>query len=145
MDGFSREVFAMKKIGITYWVFTAFASAFMLMAAIPDLLQVPGARGVIAHLGYPDYLLLFLGVAKLFGVAALLVPRFPRLKEWAYAGLSFDLVGAFYSHLSVGDGPGNWLFSIIGLALVIGSYFFYQQKLNHHGISELAGNLFRPA
>ena len=135
----------MKKIGITYWVFTAFAGALMLMAAIPDLLQVPGARGVIAHLGYPDYLLLFLGVAKLFGVAALLVPRFPRLKEWAYAGLSFDLVGAFYSHLSVGDGPGNWLFSIIGLALVIGSYFFYQQKLNHHGISELAGNLFRPA
>ena len=135
----------MKKIGITYWVVTAFASAFMLMAAIPDLLQVPGARGVIEHLGYPDYLLLFLGVAKLFGVAALLVPRFPRLKEWAYAGLSFDLVGAFYSHLSVGDGPGNWLFSIIGLVLVIGSYFFYQQKLNHHEISELGGNLFRAA
>ena len=135
----------MKKIGITYWVFTAFASAFMLMAAIPDLLQVPGARGIIAHLVYPDYLLPFLGVAKLFGVAALLVPRFPRLKEWAYAGLSFDLVGAFYSHLSVGDGPGNWLFPIIGLVLVIGSYFLYQQKLNHHEIRDLGGNLFRPA
>ena len=111
----------MKKIGITYWVFTACAGAFMLMAAIPDLLQVPGARGIIAHLVYPDYLLPFLGVAKLFGVAALLVPRFPRLKEWAYAGLSFDLVGAFYSHLSIGDGPGNWLFPIIGLVLVVGS------------------------
>jgi len=75
-----------------------------------------------------------------------LVPRFPRLKEWAYAGLIFDLVGAFYSHLSVGDGLGNWLFSIIGLVLVIGSYFFYQRKLNHHHqIGELGGNLFRPA
>jgi hypothetical protein len=135
----------MKKIVITYWVFTAFGGALMLMAAIPDLLQVPGARGVIAHLGYPAYLLPFLGVAKLLGVAALLVPRFPRLKEWAYAGLSFDLVGAFYSHLSVGDGPGNWLFPIIGLVLVIGSYFFYQQKLPHHEISELGGNLSRPA
>ena len=135
----------MKKFGITYWLFTAFAGAFMLISAIPDLLQVPGAHAVIAHLGYPGYLLPFLGVAKLFGVAALLVPRFPRLKEWAYAGLSFDLVGAFYSHLSVGDGPGNWLFSIIGLALVIGSYFFYQRKLSHHELRELGGNLFRPA
>lgn len=134
----------MKKTGITYWVFTAFAGAFMLMTAIPDLLQVPSALGIIAHLGYPDYLLPFLGVAKLFGVAALVVPRFPRVKEWAYAGLIFDLLGAFYSHLSVGDGPGNWLFSIIGLVLVIGSYVFYQRKVNHHQIGELGGNLFRP-
>lgn len=134
----------MKKTGITYWVFTAFAGAFMLMTAIPDLLQVPSALGIISHLGYPDYLLPFLGVAKLFGVAALVVPRFPRVKEWAYAGLIFDLLGAFYSHLSVGDGPGNWLFSIIGLVLVIGSYFFYQRKVNHHQIGELGGNLFRP-
>lgn len=132
--GFLKQ---MKKIGITYWVFTGFAAAFMVMSAIPDLLRVPGALGVIAHLGYPAYLLPFLGIAKLLGVAALLAPRFPRVKEWAYAGLIFDLVGAFYSHLSVGDGPGNWSFSIIGLVLVSGSYFFYQRKLNPHQIGQL--------
>ena len=135
----------MKKIVINYWLFTALAAAFMVMTAIPDVLRIPGALGVMAHLGYPDYLLPFLGVAKLMGVAALLVPRFPRIKEWAYAGLSFDLVGAFYSHLSVGDGPGNWAFSLIGLVLVSGSYFFYQRKLNRDQIGELSGNLFRPA
>ena len=134
----------MKKTGIVYWLFTTLAAAFIVMSAIPDVLRVPGALGVIAHLGYPDYLLPFLGVAKLLGVAGLLAPRFPRVKEWAYAGLSFDLVGAFYSHLSVGDGPAIWVFSIIGLVLVSGSYFFYQRKLHHHQFAELGGNLFRP-
>ena len=55
------------------------------------------------HLGYPTYLLPFVGTAKILGVAAVLFPGFGRVKEWAYAGLVFDLTGALHSHLSVGD------------------------------------------
>lgn len=81
------------------------------------------------HLGYPPYLLPFIGVAKILGVIAVLVPGFPRLKEWAYAGLVFDLIGAFYSHLAVGDPVSYWIFPLIALALVFGSYFFYRKTL----------------
>ncbi|MGH9819924.1 MAG: DoxX family protein, partial [Pyrinomonadaceae bacterium] len=93
----------MKKTIIFYWIFTALLTGFMLLGAIPDVLQIPDAVSFIAHLGYPAYLLTFLGVAKILGSFAVLVPGFPRLREWAYAGLTFDLLGALYSHLSVGD------------------------------------------
>jgi|SRR6185436_2298512 len=134
----------MRKISVVYWVFTSCAGAFMLLGAIPDVLQVPGALALIAHLGYPGYLLPFLGVAKLLGVAAVVVPRLPKVKEWAYAGLIFDLVGAFYSHFSIGDGPGILIFPIVGLVLVTGSYFFYQRKRNKP-VADLRGNLFHAA
>ena len=62
-------------------------AAFMLMASIPDILQIPQAVEVFSHLGYPTYLLPFLGTAKTLGVIAVLLPGFRRLKEWAYAGL----------------------------------------------------------
>src|SRR5262249_40927713 len=77
---------------------------------------------IFGHLGYPSYLLPFLGTAKILGVVAVLVPGFGRVKEWAYAGLLFDIVGAFYSHLSVGDPASAWGFALIALVLVISSY-----------------------
>lgn len=110
---------------IAYWIVTALMAALMTLSAVPDILVVPAAVEVFAHLGYPKYLLPFIGVAKVLGVIAVLAPRFPRLKEWAYAGLAFDLIGAFYSHLSVGDPPSAWFFPLLGLALVGGSYFLY--------------------
>jgi hypothetical protein len=58
----------------------------MLLSAIPDLLRVPGALSIFRHLGYPPYLLPFLGTAKTLGVVAILVPGRPRFKEWAFAG-----------------------------------------------------------
>lgn len=112
---------------IAYWIVTALAAALMTMASIPDVLSLPEAVEFFKHLGYPAYLLPFIGIAKLLGVIAILYPGFPRLKEWAYAGLVFDLIGAFYSHLSVGDSPSIWIFSIIGLALVTGSYILYHK------------------
>jgi hypothetical protein len=105
-----------------YWVFTALMAVLMLMASIPDVTQSGTAVAVFAHLGYPAYLLPFIGVAKIAGVAAVLLPSPRRLKEWAYAGLVFDLTGALYSHLSVGDPAGTWMFALIGLVLVTGSY-----------------------
>jgi hypothetical protein len=110
-----------------YWIVTSLMAAFMLMASIPDALQVPQASAVFGHLGYPTFLLPFLGTAKILGVIAVLVPIFRRLKEWAYAGLVFDLTGALYSHVSVGDPPSAWVFPAIGLTLVGGSYLFHRK------------------
>lgn len=117
----------MKRSLAPYWILTSLLAAIMLLASVPDVLRTPLAVGVFMHLGYPPYLLPFIGVAKLLGVLALVVPELPRLKEWAYAGLTFDLVGALYSHLSVGDPPDAWLPAAIGLLLALGSYALYRR------------------
>lgn len=113
----------MKRSKYLYWSVTGLMAAFMLMASIPDLFTLPPAVAIFMHLGYPTYLLLFLGTAKVLGVVAILVPTLPRVTEWAYAGLVFDLLGALYSHLSVGDPSSTWMFPVIGLVLVAGSYW----------------------
>jgi uncharacterized membrane protein YphA (DoxX/SURF4 family) len=71
-----------------YWIVKGLMSTFMLMASIPDVLRIPQAVELFTHLGYPTYLLPFLGTAKILAVIAILVPGFPRIREWAYAGLS---------------------------------------------------------
>ena len=118
-----------------YWIVTGLMAAFMLMASIPDILRIPQAVDLFAHLGYPAYLLPFLGIAKTLAVIAILSPGFRWLKEWAYAGLVFDLIGAFYSHLSVGDPPSAWGGSVIALSLVIGSYMVYRTQLLGAGVA----------
>src|SRR4051812_22156356 len=115
----------MKKIKITYWIFTGLLAVLMTISGIPDVMVVPDAIVIFKHLGYPAYLIPFLGVAKLLGVVAILVPGFPRLKEWAYAGFVYDLGGAMYSAICVGDPPGKWLPLIIGFIIIFGSYIFH--------------------
>jgi hypothetical protein len=107
---------------IAYWILTIFGAALMALSAVPDILFVPEAVQIFEHLGYPRYLLPFIGIAKLLGVAAILQPWFRGLREWAYAGLVFDLIGALYSHLAVGDPVSSWIFPVIGLVLIGGSY-----------------------
>jgi hypothetical protein len=118
----------MKRTNILYWIFTALLTVFMLLGAIPDVLQIPDAVSWMTHLGYPAYLLPFLGVAKILGLITILVPGLPRLKEWAYAGLTFDMLGALYSHLSIGDKASHWTFPVIGLVLVAGSYAYFRSR-----------------
>ena len=110
------------------WTVTTFMAALMVLSAVPDVLRIPDALAVFRHLGYPPYLLIFLGTAKLLGVTAVLVPGLSRLKEWAFAGLTFDLTGALYSHMSVGDGPAMWAPAMIGLVLMAGSYAAYRVR-----------------
>jgi hypothetical protein len=119
----------MKAHSSVRWILTGLASALMAASAVPDALRVPGALMVFRHLGYPEYLLPFLGMAKLLGVAAVLAPGVPRIKEWAFAGLTFDLVGAVYSHLSVGDPPQVWMLPVMGLMLVGGAYVAHRLRL----------------
>lgn len=118
----------MKKIKITYWIFTILLAALMLFSAIPDILSVPDAVALFKQLGYPAYLLPFLGIAKTLGVVAILVPGFPRLKEWAYAGFVYDITGATYSSIAIGTPFSGWAFMFLPYALIIGSYVFYQKK-----------------
>ena len=110
------------------WIVTGLMAALLLLSAVPDVLRIPNALLVFGHLGYPPYLLLFLGTAKILGVVAVLVPGLPRIKEWAFAGLTFDVTGALYSHLSVGDPPSAWMPSVIALTLVIGAYIAYWNR-----------------
>jgi hypothetical protein len=93
-----------------------------MMSAIPDLTKSQTALTVFSHLGYPAYLLPFLGVLKIAGATVILIPSAMRLKEWAYAGLVFDLLGALHSHLQVGDNVTALLPCMIALVLVSCSY-----------------------
>lgn len=99
----------------------------MLFSAIPDIVNDPEAVQFInGVLGYPKYILPFIGVAKALGVIAILVPGFHRLKEWAYAGLAIDLIGATYSVMSVG--MKEWVYNLIFLALFVVAYWLYIKR-----------------
>ncbi|WWC84198.1 hypothetical protein PIECOFPK_01931 [Mycovorax composti] len=97
----------------------------MALGAVPDILMIDAAKEVAMHLGYPLYLLPFLGIAKTLGAITILIPKFDRLKEWAYAGLCINLTGATYSILQI-DGFGiNILIPAIGMLLLAVSYVFW--------------------
>ena len=119
----------MKKIKIGYWVITGIFAAFMLFSAIPDILVVPDAVTMITGLGYPKYLIPFLGVAKLLGVIAILIPGFKRIKEWAYAGLFFDLTGATYSAIAKYGFHPEVTFMLLPLSFLFLSYFLWHKKI----------------
>ena len=120
----------MKTTKILYWLFTGLFAFLMLGSAIPDVLSMPIAvEGMHNQLGYPLYFIPFIGIAKVLGVAAILIPGYPRLKEWAYAGLVFDLVGATYSIIAAGQPVASWAFMILPLSLAACSYIFYHKKL----------------
>ena len=105
---------------IAYWITTLLVAWEMAMGGIWDLLHTAYVRGIMEHLGYPGYFLIILGIWKLLGTVAMLVPRFPRLREWAYAGMFFTYSGAVASHLFAGDGPARWIGpTIFGLLLVV--------------------------
>lgn len=99
----------MKRTTILYRIFTGLFAFLMLGASIPDIISAPFAVEGMAQLGYPVYFVPFIGVAKLLGVIAILIPGYPRIKEWAYAGLVFDLIGATYSIIAVGKPTSDWL------------------------------------
>jgi hypothetical protein len=120
-----------KRNKIIYWISTIWLSLGMLSTGMVQLLKMraegalapPGVYG-ITHLGYPVYFLTILGVWKILGVLALLIPKFPVLKEWAYAGFFFIMSGAIFSHIALGD-PVNQLFpSLLLLMLTIVSWYF---------------------
>jgi hypothetical protein len=88
---------------IAYWVFTILMGAGMLSSGIEQLIGVKEMNDILVHLGYPHYLMAILGVWKILGVMAIMVPGLTLVKEWAYAGFFFVMTGALISHLIMGD------------------------------------------
>jgi uncharacterized membrane protein YphA (DoxX/SURF4 family) len=126
----------MKKTIIIHRILTGLLIVFFGLGAIPDILKVPDAVTLFKHLNLPAYLLPFLGTAKLLGVLTLLLPKNTRLKEWVYAGLTFDLLGATFCSLSSGDSPILVSPMLIGFALIAGSYIFFHKRLAGKAIAD---------
>jgi uncharacterized membrane protein YphA (DoxX/SURF4 family) len=113
-----------KRHKIIYWISTLWLALGMLSTGVVQLLKPEDEVARITHLGYPVYFLTILGVWKILGVVAVLVPRFPRLKEWAYAGFFFAMSGAVFSHVALGDSAGEIFPSLLLLILVAASWHF---------------------
>src|SRR5882724_4062305 len=114
-----------KKTKIIYCIFLVLLSLLCVSGSVLDISHAPDAVKLITHLGYPGYFITFIGVARLLGILAILIPGYPKIKEWAFAGLFFDMIGALYSGVASGDGIAELMPAIIGLILVTGSYTFY--------------------
>ena len=128
----------MKKTKIFYWIFTILFGGFMLMSAIPDIMNTPEAVTMITGLGYPFYFVRYIGITKVLGVIGILVPGFPRVREWAYAGLFFDLISATYSQVAVAGYQPQIGFMLIPITVGVLSYIFYHKKLKQSGQTEAA-------
>ena len=113
----------MSKQLIAYWAVTALFCFAMTASGTMNLLRVEQMKESITALGYPEYLMTILGVAKVLGVIALLIPGAPLLKEWAYAGFTFDLLGASASHAFVGDPIAETIVPLVVLGIAAASYF----------------------
>jgi uncharacterized membrane protein YphA (DoxX/SURF4 family) len=107
---------------ILYWATTAVTAFVFLSGGAGELARPDPLMNGMYHLGYPAYFVTILGVWKILGGITVLVPGFPRLKEWAYAGMFFDLTGATASHASVGDPAVKIATPIIILGFVMASW-----------------------
>jgi hypothetical protein len=119
----------MKQTKIIYWTTTGIISAMMLMSGIMYFTSPQAVEG-FKHVGFPDYFRIELGVAKLVGVIALLVPQVPmRIKEWAYAGFGIVFISAAIAHYASGDGIGGAAMPIVMLAvLLVSNMYLHKTK-----------------
>ena len=113
-----------KKNKIIYWITTLWLALGMLSTAIVQLLNVKDEADMMTNLGYPIYLLTLLGIWKILGVIAVLLPKFGLVKEWAYAGFFFAMSGAVYSHLAIGDEAISLFGPLLLLVLTVLSWYF---------------------
>ena len=106
---------------LAYWITTGLMAALSILAAFSYLSGAPKAVEGFAHVGYPQQLRIILGIAKLLGAIALIVPGLPKLKEWAYAGFAFAWICAVFAHYLAGDGSRAFA-PVVLLVLLIISY-----------------------
>ncbi len=121
------NIHQMKKTKITFWIITGLFSAFMIFSSLPDIFNAPDAVVFMTHLGYPGYFTPFIGVAKILGIIAILIPGYPRIKEWAFAGLFFDLFGAIYSLIATDGFNPALLFMALPIGFLFWSYSLYHK------------------
>ena len=113
-----------KRNKIIYWISTIWLALGMLSTGGVQLFKLKADVDQMTHLGYPIYLLTILGIWKILGVVAVLIPKFPRLKEWAYAGFFFAMSGAAISHIVSGDSVKEIFPSLLLLILTVVSWYF---------------------
>lgn len=113
-----------KRNKIIYWISTIWLTLAMLASGIQQIFHTKGFVDILVHLGYPLYLLTLLGIWKILGVAALLIPKFALLKEWAYAGFFFAMSGAAFSHIASNDSIKEIFPSLFLLILTVVSWYF---------------------
>ena len=117
-----------KRNKIIYWIATIWLSLGMVSTGVVQLLKLkgngPGSLESMTHLGYPVYFVTLLGIAKILGVIALLIPKFPLLKEWAYAGFFFMMSGAIFTHIAAGNSMSEIFPSLLLLVLIVVSWYF---------------------
>jgi len=109
---------------IIYWIATVWLSLGMTSTGIVQLIHMKEEVEMMTHLGYPLYFLTLLGVWKILGVITVLMPKFPLLKEWAYAGFFFAMSGAVFSHMACGDGAMESFGPVLLLVLTAVSWYF---------------------
>ncbi|MDR7132226.1 hypothetical protein J2X69_004593 [Algoriphagus sp. 4150] len=114
-----------KRNKIIYWVATCWLALGMVSTAIVQLIKMEEeVEKTSLQLGYPTYFLSIIGVWKLLGVIAILIPKNPLVKEWAYAGFAFLMTGAIFSHLAVGDSAAEYFGPGLLLVLTVVSWYF---------------------
>ena len=122
-----RNLPAGKAGKIIYWIATIWLALGMVSTGTVQLFKAKEGQGgadMITHLGYPVYFLTLLGIWKILGVVAVLIPKFPLLKEWAYAGFFFVMSGAIFSHIALGDSVNEIFPALLLLILTVVSWYF---------------------
>ena len=109
---------------IIYWIATIWLALGMLSTGIVQVLKVKEEIDFIINMGYPAYFLPILGIWKILGVVAVLIPKFPLLKEWAYAGFFFAMSGAVFSHMALGNSVMEIFPPLLLLSLTVVSWYF---------------------
>lgn len=113
-----------KRNKIIYWVATLWLALGMTSTGIVQIIKMKEEVDMMSHLGYPGYFLTIIGVWKILGVIAILVPKFPLLKEWAYAGFFFVMSGAVFSHFASGDPAKDFFGPVLLIILTVVSWSF---------------------
>jgi hypothetical protein len=113
-----------KRDKIIYWVATLWLALGMVSTGAGQIIKMQDEVDNFTSIGYPDYLMTMIGSWKILGVAAILVPKFPLLKEWAYAGFFFAMIGAVISHLASGHGANEIFGPALLLILTAVSWYF---------------------
>lgn len=113
-----------KRNKIIYWIATVWLALGMTSTGIVQLMKMKEETVMMAHLGYPLYFLTLLGIWKILGVIAILIPKLPLLKEWAYAGFFFAMSGAVFSHLAAGDAAKDLFGPVLLIVLTAVSWYF---------------------
>jgi len=109
---------------IVYWGATALVGAEFALGGVWDLLRIPYVNTIMSHLGYPPYFSIFMGLWKVPGSVVVVLPRFPRAKEWVYAGMVYEMTGAVFSHAAVGDGAAELSVPLVLIGLIAVSWAF---------------------